>query len=70
MSQKIDKETAFADVIRDFENQWVAIAEKDGVEFVVGSGKTAVEAVERAKAKGYPQATLFKVPSFKTRFIF
>ena len=66
----VDKESAFADLIRDHENQWVAIIEKDGVEFVVGTGKTAVEAVRDAAKKGYQQAMLFKVPSFKTRFIY
>lgn len=66
----IDKETAFAELVRDYENLWVAIIEKDGVEFVVGHGPTAVEAAKEATEKGYPQAMLFKVPSFKTRFVF
>ena len=65
-----DKETAFADLIRDFENQWIAIDERDGVEFVVGHGNTAVQAAKEATEKGYPQAMLFKVPSFKTRFVY
>lgn len=65
-----DKETAFADLIRDYENLWVAIVEREGVEFVVGHGQSAVLAANEAKEKGYPQATLFKVPSFKTRFVF
>jgi hypothetical protein len=64
-----DKETAFAELIRDYESLWVAIVEKDGVEFVVGSGPTAVQAANEAKEKDYPQAMLFRVPSFKTRFI-
>ncbi|HUE82986.1 MAG TPA: hypothetical protein VMM84_12805 [Pyrinomonadaceae bacterium] len=66
----VDKETAFADVVRDYENLWVAIVEKDGVEFVMGHGQTAVEAANEASEKGYPQAMLFKVPSFKKRFVF
>jgi hypothetical protein len=70
MSAKMDKESAFADLIGDHENRWVAIIEKDGVEFIVGTGNTAVEAVKEATAKGYPQAVLFKVPSFKARPIF
>jgi hypothetical protein len=65
-----DKETAFADLIRGYENLWVAIIERDGVEFIVGHGQTAVVAAKEAKEKGYPQAMLFKVPSFKTRFVF
>ena len=66
----VDKETAFADLVRDYENLWVAIVEKDGVEFVMGHGQTAVEAAKEASEKGYPQAMLFKVPSFKKRFVF
>lgn len=66
----VDKETAFAEVIREYENLWVAIVEKDDVESVVGYGQTAVKAAKDASEKGYPQAMLFKVPSFSTRFIF
>ena len=70
MTATIDKESAFADLIRDHENQWIAIVEKDGVESVVGTGSSAAEAVKDAAAKGHPQAMLFKVPSFKARFVF
>jgi hypothetical protein len=66
----VDKETAFAEVIREYENLWVAIVEKDGVEFVMGHGQTAVQAAKEASEKGHPQAMLFKVPSFKSRFVF
>lgn len=69
MPSVIDKETAFADLIRDHENQWVAIIEKDGVEFIVGMGKDAVEAASDASEKGFPDAMLFKVPSFTATFI-
>ena len=69
MSVTIDKESAFADLIKDHENQWVAIVEKDGVEFIVGTGGDAVEAAKDATAKGFPNAMLFKVPSFTARFI-
>ena len=65
----IDKETAFAKLIRDHEDQWVAIDERDGVEFIVGHGKDAVEAALEADAKGFPNAMLFKVPSFTSTFI-
>lgn len=65
----IDKETAFADLIKDYENQWVAIDERDGVEFVVGHGRDAVEAAEDAEKKGFPNAILCKVPSFNSTFI-
>jgi hypothetical protein len=65
----IEKETAFAELIREHENQWVAIDERDGVEFIVGHGKDAVEAAHDADAKGFPGAMLFKVPSFTSTFI-
>lgn len=65
----IDKETAFADLVRDYENLWVAIIEKDGVEFIVGSGSTAVQAAKEAADRGHPQAMLSRVPSFNSRFI-
>lgn len=64
------KEEAFADLVRDYENLWVAIIEQDGVEHVVGHGATAVQAANEATEKGHPQAMLFKVPSFKSRFIY
>ena len=43
----IDKETAFAELVREYENQWIAIIEKDGKEFVAGSGQTPSEALTR-----------------------
>lgn len=65
----ISKEEAFAELVREYENMWVAIIEKDGVEYVVGHGPTAVEAANEATDKGHPLAVLVRVPSFKTRFI-
>ncbi|MDX6444060.1 MAG: hypothetical protein QOH71_1134 [Blastocatellia bacterium] len=65
----IEKETAFAELIREHEDQWVAIDERDGVEFIVGHGKDAVEAAHDADTKGFPGAMLFKVPSFTSTFI-
>ena len=65
-----NKEEAFADLVREYENLWVAIIEKDGVEHVVGHGVTAVEASSEATSKGYSQPMLFKVPSFKSRFVY
>jgi len=70
MSAIIDKETAFAELLRPYENLWVAIIEKDGVEFIVGSGSTAVEAANQAREHGHPQARLFKVPSFNVRLVY
>jgi hypothetical protein len=66
----INKEEAFAELVREYENLWVAIIETDGVEYVVGHGVTAVQAADDAKEKGHPQAMLFKVPSSNSRFIY
>jgi hypothetical protein len=65
----VDRESAFAELVRDYENLWIAIDEKDGVQVVVGSGRNAVEAVAAADANGFPDAVLFKVPSFRSTFI-
>jgi hypothetical protein len=65
----IDKETEFANLLRDYENLWIALDEKDGVKIIVGSGRDAVEAAEAAESKGFPNAALFRVPSFTSTFI-
>ena len=65
---KISKEEAFADLVREYENMWVAIIEKDGVEYVVGHGPTAVEAANEATDKGHPMAMLAGVPPFNSRY--
>ena len=65
----IDNETAFAELVREYENQWVAIDDRDGVKFIVGSGKDAVEAAQAADAKGFPDAALLRVPSFSATFL-
>jgi hypothetical protein len=65
-----NKEEAFAELVREYENSWVAIIEEDGKECVVAHGSTAVEAAEEATAKGFSQVMLFRVPSFHTRFIY
>ena len=64
------KEEAFAELVRQYENMWVAIIEEDGEEQVVGHGTTAVQAANEAAEKGHSEPTLFKVPSFKSRFIY
>jgi uncharacterized protein DUF5678 len=65
-----NKEEAFAQLVREYENEWVAIIESNGEEFVVGHGLTAVQAANQAKEKGYSQPLLFKVPSFDSRFVY
>jgi Family of unknown function (DUF5678) len=65
-----NNEEAFAELVRGYENLWVAIIDNNGVECVVGHGVTAVEAADEAKQNGHPQVMLFKVPSFETRFVY
>lgn len=67
--QALDKETAFAEVVRSHENQWIALDERDGVKVIVGFGRDAVEAAKAAESNGFPDAALFKVPSFTSSFI-
>lgn len=66
----MDKETAFAELVRDYENLWIAIIEKDGRELVAGSGKTPTDALKEARAKGFTNAVLFSVPSFSQALIY
>jgi hypothetical protein len=65
-----NKEETFAELVREYENSWVAIIEEDGKECIVGNGSTAVEAANEATAKGFSEVLLFRVPSFHTRFIY
>ena len=67
---ELDKATAFAELIRPYENQWVALVEKDGEEFVAGAGETPAEALAEAKSKGFSNTTLFSVPSFSEAFAY
>lgn len=64
-----DAETTFADLLRNYEDRWVAIDESRGVKIVVGVGRDAVEAAEDADKKGFPDAALLRVPSFSATFI-
>lgn len=65
----VDKETEFAELVRKYENLWIALNEKDGLKVIVGSGRDAVEAAEAAESNGFPDAALFRVPSFTSSFI-
>jgi hypothetical protein len=69
MPATMDKETAFAELVRDHENQWIALDDRDGVKFIVGSGRDAVEAAHDADSNGFPDAILMKVPSFSSSFV-
>ncbi len=62
--EELDLDTNFPNIIRDYENKWVALAEIDGKESVVGSGDDATEAAREAKAQGFLETVLFRVPSF------
>jgi hypothetical protein len=53
--------------LRQYENQWVALAEPNNR--VVGSGADAVEASKAAEASGYKDYTLFKVFPFGKFYI-
>ena len=59
-----EKELAFLKQLEEHENEWVAFIEDHGAEIVVGSGKDAVEAIQDAEKKGFPNAVLMKVPAF------
>jgi hypothetical protein len=62
-------ELAFLAELEKHENEWIAFVESHGVERVVGSGKDAVEAMTVAKAKGFPDAVLLRVPPFDRGYI-
>jgi len=59
-----EKELAFLKQLEEHENEWVAFIEDHGAEIVVGSGKDAVEAIQDAEKRGFPNAVLMKVPAF------
>ncbi len=65
----VDRESAFAELVRDYEDKWIALVDKDGVDVVVGSGSDAVEAAAAAEMNGFPDAVLFRVPSFSSVFV-
>jgi hypothetical protein len=68
MIEELDIDSNFSEIIGDFENKWVAIAQVDGKETVVGSGDDATEATREAKARGFFETFLFKVPSFHVSY--
>ena len=59
-----EKELAFLKQLEEHVNEWVAFIEDHGAEIVVGSGKDAVEAIQDAEKRGFPNAVLLKVPAF------
>jgi hypothetical protein len=61
-----EKESAFLEELRDYENKWIAIFESDDEEKVVGSGSDAIQASREAQEKGFEDAVLFYVGSFES----
>jgi hypothetical protein len=59
-----EKEMAFLEELRKYENRWVAILESEDDEIIVGSGGDAVEAKNNAIAKGFSDVVLFWVRPF------
>ncbi len=68
MMEEQDTDSEFPAIIGEFENRWVAIAEVDGKEAVVGSGDDATAATQQAKDQGFVNTYLFKVPSFHVSY--
>lgn len=68
MVDEQDIDSDFPEIIGNFENKWVAITEVDGKETVVGSGEDATAATREAKARGFFETYLFKVPSFHASY--
>jgi hypothetical protein len=66
----VTKEEAFAELIRQYENLWVALIEEDDQEVVVGAGKTPREALSDAESKGFTNTILFSVPSFSESYVY
>lgn len=64
-----EKEMAFLEELRKYENKWVAIYESEGAEMVVGSGADAVEATRAAEEKGFTDTVLLYVRSFNKGFM-
>lgn len=64
-----EKEAAFLEELRKYENKWVAIYESEDEEIVVGSGADAVEATRAAEEKGFKDTVLLYVRSFDKGFM-
>jgi hypothetical protein len=69
MTMTDEKELAFLEELRKYENKWVAIYESGETEVVVGSGKDAIEATREAEAKGFKETVLFFVRPFDHGFL-
>lgn len=59
-----EKEMAFLEELKKYENRWVAVLESEDEEIIVGSGEDAVEAKSDAVARGFSDVVLFWVRPF------
>ena len=64
-----EKELAFLEELRKYEDKWVAIFESDDKEIVAGSGADAVEAKRDAESKGFKNTVLFWVKPAKKSYM-
>ena len=64
-----EKESAFLEELRKYENKWVAIHETSEGEMVVGSGDDAVQAMREAEANGFRDAFLMHITPFDRGYI-
>jgi Family of unknown function (DUF5678) len=59
-----EKEAAYLEELKKYENRWVAVLESEDEDIIVGSGKDAVEAKRDANTKGFNDVVLFWVRPF------
>jgi hypothetical protein len=64
-----ERELAFLEELKKYENKWVAVRESDGREMVVGSGDDAVQAMREAEANGFGDAFLMHIDPFDKGYI-
>jgi Family of unknown function (DUF5678) len=70
INEKLDqREIAFLDELRKYEDKWVAILKSGDEEIIVGSGNDAVEAAANAKANGLDETVLFYVKPFNKSYL-
>ena len=64
-----EKELAFLEELKKYENKWVAFIESGGAEIIVGSGDDALAAKQDAETKGFKDTVLYKVQPFNRGYI-
>ena len=63
----MEDKTCLTDQFRDYEDMWVVILESENR--IVGSGADPLEAKADAEQKGYPETTLFQVPTLDRLYV-